>query len=753
MTPNTESQAPAARAVIRRHRGPSAVWILPLLAALIAGWLIYRSYQEAGVMIEVVFDSAEGLEENKTRIVYKGLPSGTVKSLRLNGDLKSVTASIEIAPHAEPLLHEDTLFWLVKPQISLSGVRGLETLVSGYYIGIQPGKGSPAWHFVAQTEPPPPSREEAGLYITLFADSVNSLHQGSPVYFRDITVGEILDYKLDPNGDKILVDLFIQPQYSHLVRKHSRFWRASSLEVKGKLPEINVRLGSLATIIAGGIQFYTPPPLENPAAEEGDQFRLYSDYEAAEDGIEVLLSFPGSARISVGTEVMSQGVPVGRVREVTLSDDLQQLQARLLIDPRARPLLRAGSRFWLAAAAVDVADLSLGNLLRGSHIELAPGAGVETLSFQALDQAPVLSSDGFPIRLLADELGSLKRGSPLLYRQIKIGEVSGFELTGDGRQVQIYAQIEAPYRKLVTSATRFWDSSGVSARASLREGVQLRTESLTALAGGGIALMTDPGGKAIGRNAQFTLYASQQASLEQAQQIDILFAPGAPVAAGAPIRFRGQQVGRIDSIAISAADGSRQARASLFNEATFIARRGAQFWISESKIRLSGVENPENLLFGNHVEVLPGNGEAMQTFVALRKAPAYRPAPGLTLELHTDNLGSIATGSPVLYRGVPVGEVSGYELTLDGTGVRVYAHVDQAHATLVRNNSRFYNVTGIHTRAGLFSGLSIDVSSLETLVGGGIEFTTAELQAAAAEERQVFTLYPQREIAPPGEAQ
>ena len=70
--------------------------------------------------------------------------------------------------------------------------------------------------------------------------------------------------------------------------------------------------------------------------------------------------------------------------------------------------------------------------------------------------------------------------------------MSGFELTGDGRQVQIYAQIEAPYRKLVTSATRFWDSSGVSARASLREGVQLRTESLTALAGGGIALMTDP---------------------------------------------------------------------------------------------------------------------------------------------------------------------------------------------------------------------------------------------------------------------
>lgn len=750
MSPNTESANPSARAVIRRHRGPSAVWILPLLAALIAGWLIYRSYQEAGVMIEVVFDSAEGLEENKTRIIYKGLPSGTVKSLRLNSDLKSVTANIEIAPHAEPLLHEDTLFWLVKPQISLSGVRGLETLVSGYYIGIQPGKGAASTHFVAQSEPPPPSRAEPGLYVTLYADSVNSLHRGSPIYFRDISVGEVLDYKLDAQGDKILVDLFIQPQYAHLVRKHSKFWRASALELKGKLPEINVRVGSLATIIAGGIHFYTPPPQENPAADEGDQFLLYNDYEAAEDGIEVQLNFASTVRIGAGTEVRSLGVPIGRVRDTRLSDDLQQLQARLLIDPRARPLLRAGSRFWLAPATVDVTDLSLGKLLSGDHIELAPGTGIETFAFQALDQVPRReSATRLPLRLLADELGSLKPGSPLLYRQIKIGEVTGAELIDEGRQVQIFAEVDAAHRSLITSRTRFWDSSGVSARASLREGVQLRTESLTALAGGGIALITDPGGEAVKANRRFTLYPSQQASVEQAQPIRIHFAPGAPVVAGAPIRFRGQEVGRIDRIVISAADGSRLALASLFKEAEFIARRGALFWISEAKIRLSGVSNPENLLFGNHVEVLPGSGESTAEFVALRKAPAYKPGPGLTLELHAAELGSIAIGSPVLYRGVPVGQVSGYELTLAGDSVRVYAQIEQAHATLVRNSSRFYNVTGVHARAGLFSGISVDLASLETMVGGGIEFTTADLQDAAASERQVFTLYPQRETDAP----
>ena len=119
MDPTLEQNGDEIRPVVRRHRGPSAVWILPLLAALIAGWLVYKSYSEAGVVIEVQFASAEGLEENKTRVIYRGLPSGTVRNLRLNDDLQSVTAQIEIAAHAEALLREGTRFWLVKPQISL----------------------------------------------------------------------------------------------------------------------------------------------------------------------------------------------------------------------------------------------------------------------------------------------------------------------------------------------------------------------------------------------------------------------------------------------------------------------------------------------------------------------------------------------------------------------------------------------------------------------------------------------------------
>ena len=872
------------RPLVRRHRGPSAVWILPLLAALIAGWLVYKSYSQAGVMIEVVFSSAEGLEPNKTRVIYRGLPSGTVRSLKLNEDLQTVTAEIEISANAEALLREGTLFWLVKPQISLSGVRGLETLVSGHYIGVRPGEGEAAQRFVAADEPPPATRDRDGLYLTLYADTLASIHRGSPIYYRDIDVGQVLDYRLSDNSDQILVDLFIEPQYAHLVRKHSRFWSAGSLEIKGKLPEIDVRIGSLVQIIAGGVHFYTPEPQDNPAAEDGDQFPLFADYEAAEDGIPVQLVFPGDTRLGVGTEVLSQGVKVGRVRELTLTEDFGELHADLLIDPRARNMLRAGTRFWLATPGLPSADFNLQRLLSGQHIELAPGQGAETFSFHALDEPPARPpvSEGLPIRLTAESLGSISRGSPLLYRQLPIGEVTGYELnpegdsvlihavvkeryrhlvgersrfwnssglqfkasvdaglslrtgsvqtllsggislfnprgkagplkdaepgftlhedfdsatdngrlladtdnelgvrllaeergaiavgvpvlyrgievgevrhyqlTEDARRVDIRLSIRAPYRHLVTSASRFWIASGISAKANLREGVEIQSGSLSQLVKGGIAFETDAGGQPATKASRFRLYPGEQASREQVHRIRIHFAPGTELAVGAPIRYRGTQVGRIDSIAIANQAGGRIAQASLFREAEFLARDGARFWISEATVRLSGIENPSNLLFGNHVEVLPGEGKPSDTFIALRRAPAYRPQPGLTVELHAERLGSIAIGSPVLYREVPVGRVTGYEINLRGDGVLVYAHIQPSHATLVRRSSRFFNHSGVKADGGLFSGVKLNVASLETLVGGGVSFTTDDLDAPGVSERAVFVLHDEPETEQP----
>ncbi len=159
----------------------SAIWILPLIALMIGGWLAWQAYRDAGVEIEVRFESGEGIVANKTEVIYKGMPVGKVKSLVLDakGDTQGVIATIEMNKAAEPHLTKGTRFWLVKPSVSLAGISGLETLVSGNYIAVSPGEGERTKRFVALKVAPPLSDSEPGLHLTLKADRLGSLNRDS----------------------------------------------------------------------------------------------------------------------------------------------------------------------------------------------------------------------------------------------------------------------------------------------------------------------------------------------------------------------------------------------------------------------------------------------------------------------------------------------------------------------------------------------------------------------------------------------
>ena len=716
------------RAVIRQHKGPSVVWLLPLLAALIAGWLGYKSYTEAGIMINVVFNSAEGLESGKTRVLYKGLPAGEVRSMHLNEDMRTITARIEMHASAEPLLTEDTLFWLVKPEVSLSGVSGLETLLSGYYIGVRPGTGAPARQFTATPDAPIAEHDEEGLYISLYAESARSLNRGSPVYFRDMEIGRVLDYRLTDDYQQVIVDLYIDPHYSHLIRKHSRFWNASGIEISANLPDLTLRMGSLASILAGGIQVHTPDNGDVPLAERGDQFMLYPSYEAAADGIQVYVEFPGTTYLKEGTEVFSRGVQIGRVTGTRISDDLQNLQARLLIDPRARGLLREGSRFWISRADLFNEQPSLQNLLRGQHVELIPGAGGERFRFRAVETPAILpaSFTGLAVQLRADTLGSIRRGSPILYREMAVGEVLGHELSDSGDEVIVHAMIRQRYQHLVREGSRFWNASGIRSRFDLQQGLQVETSSLAAIATGGIAFSSDTNGAPAIAGQPFTLYPDERASRENYLSIQIEFPPGPSLQAGSQIRFRDQVVGMIDNLKVLDSTGRLLAQAILYQEGHFLARSGTAFWVVEPQIRLTGIEHAEGLLTGNHVAVEPGRGEETSRFVALDEPPAWRPRPGLNLVLTSPTLGSIAVGSNVFHRGVAVGQITGFQLSQDASRVEIYANIRPRYEQLINQSSVFRNIGGLRASAGLFKGVDISAQSLETILAGGIEFTTPD---------------------------
>ena len=182
---------PVEEPVVEDKSRWSAVWLMPLVALCIAGWLGWQAWEERGVHIIIEFESGIGIAAGRTTVRYNGLEVGKVEKVAMNPDLKGVAAKVHINRELEQWLTDKTEFWLVKPEVSLAGVSGIEALLSGNYITLKPHKGKPSHHFKALGDPPPLAEGKAGLHITLNARDSGSLIAGSPVYSRDIHVGEV----------------------------------------------------------------------------------------------------------------------------------------------------------------------------------------------------------------------------------------------------------------------------------------------------------------------------------------------------------------------------------------------------------------------------------------------------------------------------------------------------------------------------------------------------------------------------------
>ncbi|MCR6652882.1 MAG: MlaD family protein [Cellvibrionaceae bacterium] len=189
----------------------SPIWIVPLVALLIAGWLALRSFQQKGTEIELIFDNANGIQVGQTQVRLKDVPVGKITRIRLNDDLSKVRVYALLDRQVSRHLSENSRFWLVSPRVSASGVSNLGTLISGIYIVMDPGKpGDFQRVFTGLTEPPAIQSDDQGTQYVLLADSLRSIDLGSPVYFRQLKVGEVTSYRLAENGNNVEIRIFIE---------------------------------------------------------------------------------------------------------------------------------------------------------------------------------------------------------------------------------------------------------------------------------------------------------------------------------------------------------------------------------------------------------------------------------------------------------------------------------------------------------------------------------------------------------------
>ena len=336
---------PAAVLAKRWQWSSWAIWLVPILAAVVAAGIIAQTLMERGGMISIQFKSAEGLEAGKTKIKYKDVDIGDVKTITLSPDRQKVIITAQLTKGNNNLMREDTVFWVVRPRIGAGGISGLSTLLSGPYIEVDVGKSAETREeFIGLDAPPPILNGLAGRVYSLQAEQMGSLDIGAPVYFRHIQVGQVVSYELDKAGRGVNLKVFINAPYDQYVQTNSLFWHASGVEISVDANGFKVQTESVATVVAGGVSFDTPNSSQaKTRAPANAEFHLFSNRQKALQHPDVEIRrmrmyFKESVRgLAAGAPVDFRGIVIGEVQNVSLEYDSASKRYRFPVDVNLYP--------------------------------------------------------------------------------------------------------------------------------------------------------------------------------------------------------------------------------------------------------------------------------------------------------------------------------------------------------------------------------------------------------------------------------
>ncbi|USV59389.1 MlaD family protein [Aeromonas encheleia] len=815
-----------AEPVIEKHRWLSPVWLLPVIALLLAGGFIYQQWTSSGQIIRINFAQGNGILPGKTQIRYQGVAIGVVQELVLAQDGRKIAVLAKIDSRARPLIRKGSAFWLVSPKASLTEISGLDTLVSGNYINLQPGRdNNPLEDEFDAQDGPPPGYQAQGRTLHLTADSLGSVGIGAKIYFRGLEVGSVINTRLSEDNQNVILDLVIEPRFEHLVKMDTRFWNISGIKGSFSLAGVNVEAGSLASILSGGIAFDSPK--ESPVAQKGLNFTLYKGLAEAARGERISIQ-AGDLPIKEGMPILYEGIEIGRVDPIRLTEQGRIVTAlvnpeqafrvtgksrlvwetvslspsglkhadRLLAGPAIRLDYVAGARVGtmtlesqaqrggikLTLQADDLASLSEGaplwfkglqigqvgpltldakgnasvsllvnenhsHLLKGARFYRAAPLQIEAnLSGIKVDTSPASAWLAGGIKLVqapageridrlypsqelallgtrnarpqhwllrAEQADGVSIGSPVLYLGLEAGKVKG--LKADDRGVEITLEIDAVYAPLLKQQPQFWKKAAIDGKIRL-DGVQVKMGNLATLLRGAIEFDRLGTGR-----SSHQLFDSKEQARTRVRTLTLTAEHNPGLGVGSPIRYRGVDIGKVEQIELDPSLGQVSFKAELDEQyAARFLQSGARFTLVQAKLGLGGVAHLDTLIKGSFVEASPGQGAGKDRFPLSQSGPV-----GLALTLRSPSVSGISVGSPLLFRKMMVGSVTGVALARDGSEVLIDVSIDREYAHLVRTNSRFWNVSGVKADIGLTGG-TIEVETVQSLLAGGIAFNTPE---------------------------
>jgi paraquat-inducible protein B len=317
-------------AILKRRRRFSFIWLVPVTAGLISLYLAISYLADRGPLITITFKTANGITAGQTEVKHKAVSLGTVENVHLSQDFKSVIVHVRMKAEGARIMTSHARFWVVRPRLSTGNISGLETLLSGAYIEVDPGDpgGERQTEFTGLEDPPGVRSDEPGNIYVLKAARLGSIGPGAPIFYRDVNVGEVLSYDLGSGLGPVAIRIFVRAPYDKFVENGTHFFNTSGISVNLGPEGVHVELQSLQALLSGGIAFETPKFIrdEKPSPPE-HEFKLFNSKAEADNAgyvnnIPFVTYFTSSVGgLGRGSPVVVFGLQIGTVTDVRLVMD------------------------------------------------------------------------------------------------------------------------------------------------------------------------------------------------------------------------------------------------------------------------------------------------------------------------------------------------------------------------------------------------------------------------------------------------
>lgn len=572
-----------------------------------------------------------------------------------------------------------------------------------------------------------------------FAD-VNGIEESTPIIFKGIEIGKIVTVNL--NKDTLNTKAFVYEEYKYLLTDKTKFF------VEEPMVSLD-GVKNLGNIIKGNFV-----SLEYKKGNFKNQFVAINkkDLEKINRSLKVELISENLNSISEKSKVYYKNFEIGMVDSYVLTPDLKNVKISILIDEKYKSLINDNSFFYdMSSKLIEIKNLNLNvnysgvePLLNGAIGLIAEKKDDAVLnkkdfklydSYKDVEKLKRFNNTGFTVEAEFDNDFEIKPDTAIVYKNQEIGFVK--ELKFDDKKSKVTLFIYTPYKKYISSKSRFYKKGIIDFKASL-SGVLFEVDNFTSLVEGSIHLDNSS-------NKDFDkmkIYSNEDEMKNSTNSITIIFDDVEGLQKNfSQLTYKGVNIGKVTNIELNEKK-QVEVEALIYDDFESFAKEGTVFYLKKPRISLQEVANAGSVLMAVNIGIIKGTSQNPQTrFQGLETQPSIEKSHlGTVFKVEDATASSVNVDAPVYYKNVQIGKVSKIDLSEDGSKVVVDCLIYDKYTKFVRKNSEFYDISGFEMKFSIFSGSKVESNTFTSLIKGGLVIVTPYEYGEMANPNDRFTL-------------